>query len=213
MVSSLDSVRLWSTQTAIRIFKENDAQAASNDGGSRSMASSLLADYGIDSSDDDLPGSTYSLADLLAGSGASQTPSQPETPSVSDDVESVSFMAGLKAKLQELAASPSTKAQADAMLEALAAGTLMVTDAVKGEKILAWDTGDADAAPTKAASTGIAEWSSFLRDSLVREGGAKYQLKSDGSYTDKATGNSAYFGMIGDAYYYLTWSAAPAPAK
>lgn len=206
MVSALDSTRLWSMQTSLRIMKEEEAKT-SQDSSSDSDASSILAQYGIDTSDDDSDSSTYTLADYLTASSSSESQDAKDE-TVSDDIESESFMKGLKAKLEEMKDTPSTKAQAEAMLAALEAGTLTVTDAQKGETITAWDTEAEDATANTATTTETSEWSSYLRDHLSRESGGKYALNEDGSYTDKTTGNSAYFGMVGDSYYYLSWPAA-----
>jgi hypothetical protein len=204
MVSALDSTRLWSMQTTLRIMKDEEAKT-SQQGRSDGAASSILAQYGIDASEDDgSDTSTYTLADYLTGTKTSDSEETSEK-TVSDDIESVSFMKGLKAKLEEMKGTPSTKAQAEAMLAALDAGTLTVTDAQKGQAIIAWDAEAKGATANTAATTDISEWSSYLRDHLSRESGGKYALNADGSYTDKATGHSASFGMIGERYYYLSW--------
>ncbi|MCY1666200.1 hypothetical protein [Rhizobium sp. SL86] len=207
MVSALDSTRLWSMQTTLRIMKEEEARTSQEDS-SESSASSILAQYGVDTSEDDSSdSSTYTLADYLTGTTSSDTDETSEE-TVSDDIESTSFMKGLKAKLEEMTETSSTKAQAEAMLAALEAGTLTVTDAQKGETITAWDVEAEDVTANTATTMETSEWSSYLRDHLSRESGGKYALNEDGSYTDKATGNSAYFGMVGDSYYYLSWPAA-----
>ncbi|SIQ16583.1 hypothetical protein SAMN05880590_102367 [Rhizobium sp. RU35A] len=208
MVSSIDTVRLWSTQTAIRVFKETEQQ----DTEQQSLASTLLAHYGIDSSDDSSAStSTYSLADVLTGNTTdSSSETAPKT--VSADIGSESFMQGLRDKLAELKNSPATRAQAESMLKALDAGKLTVTDAEGGKSVTAWDATSKDAKPNQPATATAAEWSGFLKAHLQRDGSGKYVRNDDGSYIDKANGASAYFGMIGDKYYYLSWSTAEAPA-
>lgn len=203
MVSALDSTRLWSMQTTLRIMKEEDARTSTRER-SDSTAGSILEQYGLLTNEEDDDGSTYTLADYLTGS-AEATESDAAQKTVSGDIGSQSFMTGLMAKLEEMTKTPSTKAQAEAMLAALNAGTLTVTDAEKGRMITAWDTTVKDAKPNTAATMQTSEWSSYLRDHLSREAGGKYVLNADGSYIDKASGNSAYFGMIGDSYYYLSW--------
>ncbi len=203
MVSALDSTRLWSMQTTLRIMKEADARTSTRER-SDSAAGSILEQYGLLSNEEDGDSSTYTLADYLAGS-AEATESDAAQETVSGDIGSQSFMTGLMAKLEEMTKTPSTKAQGEAMLAALDAGTLTVTDAEKGRMITAWDTTVKDAKPNTAATMQTSEWSSYLRDHLSREAGGKYVLNADGSYIDKASGNSAYFGMIGDSYYYLSW--------
>ncbi len=208
MVSVFDSTRMWSMQTSLRIFKEEDKRTKQETGG-ESAASSILAQYGIDtgSSDGDGDASTYSLADMLSGSTSTDEQAG-DTDSTSGELDSKSFMTGLKARLEDLKRTPSTRAQAEAMLAALEAGKLNVTDAEQGKQITAWDPEAKDAEPMEATGVDKGEWSSFLRDHLSREPGGKYALNQDGSYTDRTTGHSAYFGMIGERYYYLTWSAA-----
>jgi hypothetical protein len=204
MVSSIDSVRLWSMQTAIRVFKETSPES---DAGQSSLASRIMSSYGMDS-DEGEDATTYSLADILTGSSQSGSETAVQEPAISTDIETSSFMAGLKAKLEDLQAAPDTSAQAAAMLKALDAGTLKVTDAVNGREVMAWDVEAKDALPQTATSTDTSDWSTFLREHLARASGGTYQRNADQSHIDRATGKSAYFGMIGDQYYYLTWTAA-----
>jgi len=204
MVSSVDTVRIWSMQTANRVFRET----ANEDAGQDSMASRLLSSYGIDSGDE-TDAKTYSLADILSGSSTSGAAVKDEAP-VSTDIESTSFMEGLKAKLEALKASPATRAQAEDMLKALAEGKLTVTDAANGQQIKAWDVEAEDVTPGTKTRTDATDWSTFLRDNLARNGGGTYQRSADGSNIDRKSGANAYFGTIGDAYYYLTWPAASA---
>jgi hypothetical protein len=203
MVSSIDTVRLWSMQTAIRVFKETSPQT---DSGQSSLASRIMSSYGMDNDNGD-DADTYSLADILTGGTQSGADAAVQEPAVSPDIETASFMAGLKAKLTDLDAAPETRAQAAAMLEALDAGTLKVTDALNGREITAWDVEAKDAVPQTATSTDTNDWSTFLREHLARASGGTYQRNADQSHIDRATGKSAYFGMIGEQYYYLTWTA------
>ncbi|MCJ8517344.1 hypothetical protein ABID21_000092 [Pseudorhizobium tarimense] len=92
---------------------------------------------------------------------------------------------------------------ADAMLAALAAGTLVVTDAAAGETVTAWDPTKKDATVTDKTSAPQADWSTFLQDHLARDGNGVYQRHADSSHKDRLTGSSACFGMIGDTYYHL----------
>jgi hypothetical protein len=204
MVSSIDTVRIWSMQTAIRVFKETSPET---DAGQGSLASRIISGYGMDSDDGD-DATTYSLADILSGGIQSDPQAAVEEPAISTDIETASFMAGLKAKLKDLEAAPDTRAQAAAMLKALDDGTLKVTDAVNGREVTAWDVEADNAVPQTATSTDTDDWSTFLREHLARASGGTYQRNADQSHIDRATGKSAYFGMIGDQYYYLTWTAA-----
>ncbi|MBT9369357.1 hypothetical protein [Rhizobium sp. CSW-27] len=203
MVSSIDTVRLWSTQTAIRVFKETDQQQET---GQQSLASTILSGYGIDSDEDS--STTYSLADFLATDTSADDTDEASQQTISTDIGSQSFMTGLKERLEELKQAPATRAQAEAMLTALDEGRLTVTDAEGAEAVTAWDATKKDATQNTPSATTQAEWSGFLKQHLQRDGSGKYVRNEDGSYIDKTTGDSAFFGMIGDKYYYLSWTAS-----
>lgn len=203
MVSSIDTVRLWSAQTAIRVFKETEQQQET---GRQSLASTILSSYGIDSDED--TSTTYSLADLLATDTSADGTDEASEQTISTDIGSQSFMTGLKDRLQELEQAPATRAQAKAMLSALDEGRLTVTDAEGAETVTAWDATKTDATENTPSATPQAEWSGFLKQHLQRDGSGKYVRNEDRSYIDKTTGDSAYFGMIGDKYYYLSWTAS-----
>lgn len=210
MVSSIQSIRLMTTQIALKALKEQEETTTSTS----SASSSLLQQYGLDtstsSSNDTLTRLLTTLATKNPDSTVNTTPSTTTTP-VSTDVTTASFMRSLKDSLEEMADTAAGKKQADAMLAALKAGTLTVTDPVSGQKIAAWDVDDEKHKDTTSgAATTIAtnNWSDFLKERLTRGEDVSYAKSSDGSYIDKTTGENAYFGTVGSKYYYLSWPAA-----
>ena len=212
MVSSIQSIRLMTTQIALKALKEQEETTTSTS----SASSSLLQQYGLDtstsSSNDTLTRLLTTLATKNPDSTVNTTPSTTTT-TVSADVTTASFMRSLKDSLEEMADTAAGKKQADAMLAALKAGTLTVTDPVSGQKIAAWDVDDEKHKDTTSgAATTIAtnNWSDFLKERLKRGEDVSYAKSSDGSYIDKTTGENAYFGTVGSKYYYLSWPAANA---
>jgi hypothetical protein len=212
MVSSIQSIRLMTTQIALKALKEQEETTTSTS----SASSSLLQQYGLDtstsSSNDTLTRLLTTLATKNPDSTVNTTPSTTTTP-VSTDVTTASFMRSLKDSLEEMADTAAGKKQADAMIAALKAGTLTVTDPVSGQKIAAWDVDDEKHKDTTSgAATTIAtnNWSDFLKERLTRGEDVSYAKSSDGSYIDKTTGENAYFGTVGSKYYYLSWPAANA---
>jgi hypothetical protein len=212
MVSSIQSIRLMTTQIALKALKEQEETTTSTS----SASSSLLQQYGLDtstsSSNDTLTRLLTTLATKNPDSTVNTTPSTTTT-TVSADVTTASFMRSLKDSLEEMADTAAGKKQADAMLAALKAGILTVTDPVSGQKIAAWDVDDEKHKDTTSgAATTIAtnNWSDFLKERLKRGEDVSYAKSSDGSYIDKTTGENAYFGTVGSKYYYLSWPAANA---
>ncbi|WP_421414816.1 hypothetical protein [Agrobacterium tumefaciens] len=203
MVSSVDlSTRINSTKLALKAIKEQEDNSASTS----SPRTAILDSYGIDTS----PSSTNTrLTQLLAQyaqvSGTDAETDDTSTQAPSGDITQASFMTGLKATLEELSKDPSKATQAKAMLEALAAGTLTVSDPTEGTKIKAWDV-EADKTTTSKPATEITTtgWSDFLKDHLKRDGSA-YAKTTGGAYVDSISGDNAFFGNVGSRYYYLTW--------
>ncbi|CVI16437.1 conserved hypothetical protein [Agrobacterium fabacearum CFBP 5771] len=206
MVSSVDlSTRINSTKLALKAIKEQEDSSASTS----SPRTAILDSYGIDTS----PSSTNTrLTQLLAQyaqvSGTDAETDDTSTQAPSGDVTQASFMTSLKATLEELSKDPSKATQAKAMLEALAAGTLTVSDPTEGAKIKAWDV-EADKTTTSKPATEITTtgWSDFLKDHLKRDGSA-YAKTTGGAYVDSISGDNAFFGNVGSRYYYLTWPQA-----
>ncbi len=203
MVSSVDlSTRINATKLALKAIKEQEDNSASTS----SPRTAILDSYGIDTS----PSSTNTrLTQLLAQyaqvSGIDAETDDTSTQAPSGDITQASFMTSLKATLEELSKDPSKSTQAKAMLEALAAGTLTVSDPTEGAKIKAWDV-EADKTTTSKPATEITTtgWSDFLKDHLKRDGSA-YAKTTGGAYVDSISGDNAFFGNVGSRYYYLTW--------
>lgn len=211
MVSSIQSIRLMTTQIALKALKEQEESTTSTS----SASSSILQQYGLDTSTSSSNDTLTRLLTTLATQNFSSTDdtTSSTTTTVSDDVTTASFMRSLKDSLEEMADTAAGKKQADAMLAALTAGTLTVTDPVSGQKIAAWDVDDEkhkDTATGAATTIATNNWSDFLKERLTRGEDVSYAKSSDGSYIDKTTGENAYFGTVGNRYYYLSWPATNA---
>ncbi|OJF91292.1 hypothetical protein [Pararhizobium antarcticum] len=209
MVTPLQSVRLQSAQFLLKALKETEQETQAQASNTRTA---LLQRYGVEPSSS---GSSNTLAGLLSGLSPSTTQTPATEVTISTDVTTASFMAGLKQSLQERTETAGTGAQGKSMLAALEAGTLAVTDPLNGVTITAWDPTTADAKDT-AGNTGktteTSGWSAFLKTHLARADNAAFVKTADGSYVDTITGNSAYFGTVGSVYVYLTWPQAQTTA-
>lgn len=182
---------------------------------------SSLADLFSSSSDDDSDDDASIFASLIAqvkqqiaslqgttSSDGTTGTSGTATSGSTDDISSSAYMSTLKQKIEALQASPDTKDMGDSMMKALDNGTLTVTDASSGEQITAWDPDNSDATTSTATSIDQTDWSSYLKEHLARDSDGRYSRNADDSQVDKVTGDSSYFGMINDNYYYLSWSGA-----
>jgi hypothetical protein len=213
MVSSLTTVRLWSQQAALNAFKEpSDGRVAERL--SPASSSSSLADFLHTWTNDDDGYEDTSLSALIESMrrqamGGTVAEAADQDGSI-EDISSTAFMKALQDKIKILQANPDTREMAENMLKAIEAGTLKVTDTVAGEQIKAWDVSvDGKSASGKIA-TDQADWTSFLKEHLSRDSSGRYIRNPDSSHKDKADGVSSYFGMIGDTYYYLSWTAPSA---
>ncbi len=213
MVSSINSIRLWSSQAALNAFK--DASESRPSGPSSSQTSGFsLADILYPSNDDDdgdfedtqLAAMIASLQQAMNGGKTDDTSADGDV----GDMSSKAFMKALRDKLEGLQDNPDTKAMADKMLAALDAGTLTVTDAVNGEQVKAWDVTDSKQLSGSKTEVDKNDWSNYLKDILTRDGNGKFIRANDGSYIEKGTGASGFFGMVGEAYYYISWTTPPA---
>lgn len=207
MVSIIDSsTRLISTQLALKAIKEQEVQASTES----SKRTSILSNYGVDTTP--ASSSNATLANLLNNLPDNSTsPATPETTPapISTDVTSASFMASLKAQLEEQAENAATSTQAEAMLAALEDGRLTVTDPLEGISITAWDVeaeSEKNITNKPGSETRTSGWSEFLKEHLKRDESLNYAKSSQGSYIDNITGDNAYFGTVGNSYYYLTWT-------
>ncbi|TRB02683.1 MULTISPECIES: hypothetical protein [Rhizobium/Agrobacterium group] len=206
MVSSVDlSTRLTATRLALKAIKEQDDNSTATS--SSSSRAALLGAYGVDTSSSTNTRLTQLLAQYAQTAGVeTQTETTPQASS--GDITQAGFMKDLKAMLEDLSKDPDKASQAKAMLEALAAGTLTVSDPSEGAQIKAWDV-KADSKTTSKPATEIATtgWSDFLKDHLKRDGSA-YSKSASGAYVDRISGDNAFFGSVGSRYYYLTWPQA-----
>jgi hypothetical protein len=208
MVSSVDlSTRIAATKLALKAIREQEDSSTATS----SPRAAILGSYGVDTS----PSSTNTRLTQLLAQYAHSSSDDTKTDDAgaqapSGDITQASFMTNLKGTLEELSKDPSKAAQAKAMLEAMAAGTLTVADPTEGAKIKAWDV-EADKKTTSKPATQITTtgWSDFLKDHLKRDGSA-YAKSAGGAYVDSISGDNAFFGTVGSRYYYLTWPQAKA---
>lgn len=203
MVTPLQSVQLKSAQFLLKSLKETEQQAQSETANTRTA---LLQRYGIDTSSS-TPLSQNTLSGLL---DIASNAEEEEAATISTDVTTASFMTGLKEKLKDLANTAGSSKQAQSMLAALEAGTLVVTDPLNGVSVTAWDVDDAadgngDATGRPNTSIEKTGWSEFLKAHLTRENDGAFSKTAEGSYVDAKTGSSAYFGTVGSGYVYLSW--------
>jgi hypothetical protein len=215
MVSSINSIRTWSSQAALNAFNDvsnNRAPGSSASGSSSSSLADILFSSGSGGDDDY---EDDKIAALIASLQQTMNGNAPDTAGDGSvgDMSSKAFMKALQEKLDALKASPDSKAMAEAMQKALDAGTLKMTDAVAGDQITAWDITDGKQTSAGITSVDKSDWTQFLKDRLTRDDGGKFVRNADGSYIEKATGASSYFGMVGEAYYYISWPTPAATTK
>ncbi|MCZ7860573.1 hypothetical protein [Agrobacterium salinitolerans] len=210
MVSSIDlSTRLTATRMALKAIKEQEDNPAVTS--SSSTRTSLLGSYGLDTTNSSSSTNTR-LTQLLAQyaqtSNEDTQTDDADTRLSSGDITKADFMKALKETLEELTADPDKASQAKAMLEALTAGTLTISDPAEGAQVKAWDVA-ADTKNTSGPAMNIAVtgWSDFLKDHLKRDG-STYARSETGAYVDTISGDNAFFGSVGSRYYYLTWPQA-----
>ncbi|MFK3778477.1 hypothetical protein [Agrobacterium sp. NPDC089420] len=207
MVSSIDlSTRLTATKLALKAIREQEDNSAATS--SSSSRSSLLSTYGVDTSSSSTNTRLTQLLAQYAQTSSEKSASETTKQTSSGDITQAGFMKDLKAMLDDLAKDPDKASQAKAMLDALAAGTLTVSDPTEGAQVVAWDVAS-DSKTTSKPAAGIATtgWSDFLKDHLKRDGAA-YAKTTSGAYVDSMSGDNAFFGSVGSRYYYLTWPQA-----
>lgn len=208
MVSSIDlSTRLTATRLALKAIKEQEDNSAAT---SSSTRTSLLDSYGLDTSSSSSTNTrlTQLLAQYAQTSNEDTQTDDTDTQLSSGDITKADFMKELKETLEELTSDPDKASQAKAMLEALTAGTLTVSDPAEGAQIKAWDvSSDTETTSRPASDIAMTGWSDFLKDHLKRDGSA-YARSETGAYVDTVSGDNAFFGSVGSRYYYLTWPQA-----
>ncbi|MCZ7855590.1 hypothetical protein O9X81_03100 [Agrobacterium salinitolerans] len=210
MVSSIDlSTRLTATRMALKAIKEQEDNPAVTS--SSSTRTSLLGSYGLDTTNSSSSTNTR-LTQLLAQyaqtSNEDTQTDDTDTRLSSGDITKADFMKALKETLEELTADPDKASQAKAMLEALTAGTLTISDPAEGAQVKAWDVAaDTKSTSGPAMNIAVTGWSDFLKDHLKRDG-STYARSETGAYVDTISGDNAFFGSVGSRYYYLTWPQA-----
>ncbi len=217
MVTALSSTRLIAAQLALKVLTGDDT---SSNSGSGTSDSSLLDGSSVGKNVSSLPSSAQaSLASMLNSLSSSQSDDTAAASSdtASTDITTTSFMALLKQNLTATASGSSDGAkQAKAMLDALDAGTLTVSDPTNGVSIKAWDptaksassTATDTPTPNKAETIPSSDWNDYLKAHLQRNADGTLSRAADNSFIDKTTGNDAYFGQVGTQFYYLSWTAA-----
>lgn len=209
MISSINASRAWPQQAGFKAF--NDTSGNPDNPSPGSSIASLYHLFQSDSSEEDddygyegeLSSQFGSLQQAMDVNGADQ-----DADGAVDDMSSKAFMKALQQKLDMLKSSADTSAMAETMQAAFQAGRLTVTDVVSGEQIVARDVTDTDTKPGEITAVATSEWSSFLRDNLLRDPQGRYVRNEDSSHIDKASGANSYFGMIAETHYYLTWTVA-----
>ncbi|WFR95654.1 hypothetical protein [Rhizobium tumorigenes] len=219
MVTALSSTRLIAAQLALKVLTSGDTSSDS----SGTSDSSLLDGSSVGKNVSSLPSSAQaSLASMLNSLSNSQsdetatTSSTDNSNTASTDITTTSFMALLKQNLTATAAGTSDGAkQAKAMLDALSAGTLSVSDPTHGVSIAAWDptsktsnSSDTTGTANSAKAIPTSDWNDYLKAHLQRNGDGTLSRAADNSFIDKTTGNAAYFGQVGTQFYYLSWPGA-----
>ncbi|NTE60138.1 hypothetical protein G6L68_05705 [Agrobacterium fabrum] len=205
MVSSIDlSTRLTATRLALKAIKEQEDSSVAQ---SSSTRTALLGSYGLDSSSSTNTRLTQLLAQYGQASGDATQTEVTDTQTSSGDITKADFMKGLKGMLEELSKDPDKASQANAMLEALKAGTLTVSDPAEGVQIKAWDVASDSETSKPSSEITTAGWSDFLKEHLKRDG-STYAKGASGAYVDTISGDNAFFGSVGSRYYYLTWPQA-----
>jgi len=222
MVTALSSTRLISAQLALKVLQATDTTNPNSSDSSSLDGSSISKD--VSSLPSSAQASLASMLNSLSGSQSDATTTSDatdgsSTTAASTDITTASFMALLKQNLTATADGSTDGAkQAKAMLAALNAGTLTVSDPTNGVSITAWDpttTSSTDSSDTTATTTANAattiptsDWNDYLKAHLQRNADGTLARAADNSFLDKSTGNEAYFGQVGTQFYYLTWTDA-----
>ena len=234
MVSINTNVRLFAQQAALNAFRDPSSDgtnsSTSSDSSSMSLADYLFTDDSSNSDDGGFDDTQLSalIAQLQQSTNGTEDDTQDDG-SV-DDISSKAFMKAVLDKIDSLKNNPDTAAMADKMKQALEAGTMTITNSEAGEQIAAYDpnattqpaatqagsgqtgddkTGD-DQNPPEPTTIATTDWSSYLKNLLARDTNGTFIRNGDSSYIEKASGASSYFGMVGDAYYYISWKTPSA---
>jgi hypothetical protein len=208
MISSISSSRIWPQQVVFKAFNDTSGNPDNPTPGSSAASLSRLF-YSEAADEDEDYGYENELSSQFGSMQRTATENSADryTDGAIDDISSNAFMKALQQKLDLLKASEDTSAMAETMQAALGDGRLTVTDVVTGEQVIARDVAGGDTTSGEIIQVATSEWSSFLRDTLLRDSYGRFVRNQDSSHIDKASGASSYFGMIGETHYYLTWTA------
>ncbi|GAK71173.1 hypothetical protein RRU01S_15_00980 [Agrobacterium rubi TR3 = NBRC 13261] len=191
MVSGLaTSVKLLSTELALKAIQSHEAAAPH-----RAHFSQSETDEEVSHIETTIIGSTPTPADEPVDA---DTTDIDLTCAITDPA----FLKSLKTRLLEMSDDPTCAFQGQAMLKAADASTLKIFDPIEGVVLTAW--GDAATQDVPGTIDAIG-WSPFLKQHIQREHGTAYAKDENGSYIDIMSGESAYFGSVGNKYYYFTW--------
>ncbi|WP_312404850.1 hypothetical protein [Rhizobium sp.] len=210
MISSISSSQIWSRQVVFKAFNDTSGNPENPTPGSSAALLSRLF-YSESSDEDDDYGYESELSSRFGSirQTAGENSSDQDVEGTIDDISSNAFMKAMQQKLDVLKASEDTSAMAETMQAALEAGRLTITNVVTGEQVIGRDVAIGDTISGEITQVAKSEWSSFLKETLLRDPYGLYVRKDDSSHIDKASGASSYFGMIGETHYYLTWTATP----
>lgn len=208
MISSISSSQVWPQQVMFKAFSDTSGNPDNPAPGS-SIASLSRLFYSETADEDDDYGYENELSSQFGSLSRTATGNHDGQDSDGSigDISSSAFMKALQQKLDTLKACEDTSAMAGTMQSALAAGRLIITDVVAGQQIVARDAGNGDRTSSEITAVSTSEWSSFLRDTLLRDSYGRYVRSDDFSHIDKTSGASSYFGMIGETNYYLSWTS------
>lgn len=194
MASGLVShVQLLSTELALKAIEQQKERSATTPPENTDQPSVFIEASTVDQR---APACARPLLSLV--------PKTPEPDEDDSDMTGAPFMRNLKAWIGEISADPASAHQGNALAQALASGTLRISDPVEGVAVTAWDiAGDRphNIQPNEITAVG---WSQFLKQHVKREE-AGYVKDSYGNYTDVMSGENAYFGAVDSKFYYLTW--------
>lgn len=146
-----------------------------------------------------------SIRTVLLGGQSSASVNPSAKTSSADYISSAVFMRNLKAKLSTAGDDPAQYLRARSMMDAMARGSLKVSDPTQGTTISAWDPTQKTPKATTASAIAKTDWVNFLNAQLQRHDNGSLAKDANGSYVEKTTGANAYFGRVAGKYYYVTW--------
>jgi hypothetical protein len=192
MISSISSSRIWPQQVVFKAFNDTSGNPDNPTPGSSAASLSRLF-YSEAADEDEDYGYENELSSQFGSMQRTATENSADryTDGAIDDISSNAFMKALQQKLDLLKANEDTSAMAETMQAALGDGRLTVTDVVTGEQVIARDVAGGDTTSGEIIQVATSEWSSFLRDTLLRDSYGRFVRNQDSSHIDKASGASS----------------------